>query len=113
MAAEILEITVNESLVDVEAHSDDVLCIVPGVLHDIFERELLPKQSFFIVGQLDDQWHVEDVLEPAGELEWDGVSDVHTPTTGTTACIEEEVIATLVAVEYPIKVAVTEEQATS
>lgn len=113
MPTEIFKIAEDEGLVNIKPHSNDVFCIVSGELHYFFERELLPKQSLLIIGKLYDQWHVEDILKPAGELERDGMSDVYTAGTWTAASVEEEPLTTLMAVEYSIKVSVAEEKSPS
>ena len=59
------EILEDESLVDVEAQSDDVFGIVDGQLLGLIHFEALP-QILLVVGQLDDQGDVEGLLEPLG-----------------------------------------------
>ena len=62
-STDMFEILENESLVDVEAQSDDVFGIVDGQLFGLVHFEALP-QILLVVGQLNDQGDVEGLLKP-------------------------------------------------
>ena len=111
MSSKVLEVAVDEGFVDVKPHSNDVLCIIPGILHDFFEGELLPEERLLVIGQHDNEWHVEDILQPACELKRDRVSDVYAAAAWTASSVEKKSVATLVAVEYPVEITVAKEEA--
>lgn len=90
VAAHVLEIGVDESLLDVESHGNNILCILFGKLHSLFNSKLVLEKELLVIRQHDDQRNIEDVLEPLGKLKWNGMSNVHAIAARSAACVEEE-----------------------
>jgi hypothetical protein len=54
--------------------------------------------DLFIIGKHDDARHLEDVLQPLGELERNGVANVHATAARAAARVEEEGFTALVGI---------------
>ncbi len=90
----------------VKAYCDDVFCIVQCEALHVLELQLFRVHELLIVGQLNDKWAVECVLQVFCELERYSVSNVHAVTAGATPGIEVEWFALLISVQDLFKVAV-------
>lgn len=113
VVANIFQVAVNEGLLEIESQGNNVLGVLHGEVHGILERYAILEQSLLVVRKHEDQGDVENILQPLGELQGDGVTQVQTAGTGTTTGVEEERLATLVEGQDAVEVAVTEEQAAS
>ena len=108
-----LEIAEDESLVGIEADSDDVLGVVAAVTLNLLDRPLVGEEVLFVVGHHDNQGNIEGVLKPFCELEGNGVANVDTVGGRAAAGVEEEGLALLVTVEDKLEVAVGEDDASA
>jgi hypothetical protein len=120
VAAVELVVGVDEGLFGVEAERDDVLCVFVGELEEVLGSLALllhavvlvaGVQVFLVVGQHDDQRHVEDLLQLLGEEEWHRVSQVHAATAGASSGVQHECAIPLVCVQDLVKVSVRKEEA--
>ena len=120
VAAVELVVGVDEGLFGVEAQRDDVLCVLVCEVEEVLCGLALllhavvlvaGVQVFLVVGQHDDQRHVEDLLQLLGEEEWYGVSQVHAATAGTSSGVEHECAIPLVCVQDLVEVPMRKEEA--
>ena len=80
--AHVVEVAEEEGLALVEAAGDDVLGVLNREPREVVQVVALPvrvlalPQELLVVGQLDDQRDVEDVLQPLGEVERDHVPEM-------------------------------------
>lgn len=98
----VVEIRVDKSLFLVETHRDDVLGIFFGEFDCLFHREALLEQKLLIIRQHDDERHVENVLQPFGELERDCVTNVHGIAARSTSSVDEEALTLLIVGQDPV-----------
>lgn len=103
----------NKDLLRVKTTRNDVLGVLTSVVLDLGNGSLLAEQELLVVRQHDDQWHVEDIRQPLGEGEGDGVADVHAVGARTATGVEEKGLALLVSVEDVLEFAVAEDDATA
>lgn len=113
VVANVLQVAVDEGLLKIESQGDDILGVLHGEVHSILKRYAILEQSLLVVRKHEDQGDVKNILQPLGELQGNGVTQVQTAGTGTTTGVEEERLATLVEGQDAVEVAVTEEQAAS
>ena len=107
----VLGVCEDEGFVGVETDADDVFGILFAVSAGIFDCDLFRMHKFLIVGQLNDKGAVEDILEILGELEGDGVTDMHALAAGTSASIEEEGLAFLIPIQDYLQLAMGQHHA--
>lgn len=113
VVAQVLQVTVQECLLDVESESNDVARILHGIRKGVLESEVVLEQGLLVVRQHEYQRHVEYVLQPLGELEGDGVSQMQAAGARPAAGVQEEGLAALVSGQDLVEVAVAEEEASS
>ena len=102
------EVGEDEGFFNVESKRNDVLDVLPGQAHRLLLLQILP-QELLVVRQLDDQGHVEGLLQPLGEEEGYEVAKVHGVTAGASASVKEELFPFLNLVQDETKVPVREE----
>ena len=69
------EVGEDERLLHVKPEGDDVLGVFDGELLRLCQLEILPEE-FFVIRELDDERHVERLLQPLGEQERNQVAEV-------------------------------------
>lgn len=118
-APHVVEVGEDERLVRLKAAGDDVARVLKAVAVHLLELEVLLEVELLVVGELDHERAVEDILQPAGtqsaerhrvanarsELERQQMPEMHAAAARTAAGIEEERLAGLVAVEDEVQVA--------
>lgn len=109
----VIEIGEDEGFVEFEAACDDVAGVFEGEIFHLFDFERGFEEELFVIGELDHQGAIENVLEPFGEEEGDQVSQVHRVRTWSSACVEVEGLALFVAVEDLVELTVGEEASSS
>mmetsp|Transcript_4771 Transcript_4771/g.17846 ORF Transcript_4771/g.17846 Transcript_4771/m.17846 type:complete len:397 (+) Transcript_4771:649-1839(+) len=73
--AHVVDVGEDERAPGVESARDDVLGVLPRQPPGVLELHGLP-QELLVVGELDDERHLESLLEPLGEVEGDEVAEV-------------------------------------
>jgi len=111
MVGDVFEIAEDEGLLDVESEGDKILCVFQTVFVRLFKSERVLEQGLFVVRQHEYEGYVEHLLQPARELQRDGVSQVQAAGTWTTARVEEEGLALFILVEDLVEIAMAEEEA--
>lgn len=96
---DVIEVAKDECLFEFESASNDIFGVFESVLVDLFKLQVLFEQELFVVGQLNDERAVKDVLEPLCENEGNCVADVHAVARRPTACIQIERLPFLVPVQ--------------
>jgi hypothetical protein len=60
----VIQVREDECLAHVEAHGNDILCILPCKLLDIVNGKIWLEEKFFVVRQLNDKGDIKYVLKP-------------------------------------------------
>ena len=81
----------DEGLLHVKPEGDDVLGVLHRELLRVGQLEIFPEE-LLVVGQLDDERHVEGLLQPFGEKERDEMTEVE-PGRRTTPRVQVERLA--------------------
>jgi hypothetical protein len=106
---DVLEVAVDESLLDVEAKSNDIASVFHGEFKRSLEGEFLVEKSLLVICQHEDERHVKDLLQPACKFEGNGVAQMQTAAAGATTRVQEERLALLISIEDALEVSVAEE----
>lgn len=105
-SAHIIEIAKDERLFKLESTSDDILGVLIRKLVSLFDLEVGFHEEFLVVGQLNDERAIKDVLKPLREHERDLMTNVHRSGRRSTARVEVEWLTSLVAIEDERQVSV-------
>jgi hypothetical protein len=87
---DIFHIAENEGLLWVEAESDDVFHVVLSHLDDVVKIEFWLVDVFFVVSDLNNEWHSKSILKVFREDKGDAVAQVESIGTGASSCVEIE-----------------------
>jgi len=112
----VVNIWEDEGLFRVEAESKNVFDIVFSHLDGTFgtiKLNLRLVDILLIVGDLNDEGHVEDALQPLSEDEGDAMAHVKCVSRWTTTRVQVEGLAVFVCIEDLLDVSLAEEDATS
>lgn len=60
-----VQIGKDECLFRLESASNDILCVLVGILVGFFNGKILLEQELFVIGQLDHNGYIKDVLQPS------------------------------------------------
>ena len=113
---DVLNVAENECLFRVKSKCNDVLDVVEAHANGAFgtiKVELRTVDKLLVICNLDDQRHVEGVLQVLGEDEGDAVTEMEGLSTRAAASVEVKRLSLLVSVEDLSKISLAEENATS
>ncbi|KAH3684657.1 hypothetical protein WICPIJ_004373 [Wickerhamomyces pijperi] len=88
----------DERVFRVETNGDDVLGVFLSEGSDVFDGELWLEEELLVIGQLDNQRSIKDVLQPFGEDERNQVAQMHTVGGRPSPGVKEELLAVFVQI---------------
>ena len=108
--AHVVDVGEDERAPGVESARDDVLGVLPRQPPGVLELHGFP-QELLVVGELDDEGHLESLLEPLGEVEGDEVAEVQGLRRRSAAGVEVKLLPVLVRGDDLVELAMGEEHA--
>mmetsp|Transcript_10997 Transcript_10997/g.41053 ORF Transcript_10997/g.41053 Transcript_10997/m.41053 type:complete len:432 (+) Transcript_10997:2819-4114(+) len=110
---DVVQVAEDECLALVKTACNDVLRIEVGQLVASVQGQVLLEKELLIIRQLDDQGHVEGLLQVLREMEGNQVPEVQRLAGGTPAGVQVELLPTFVQVKQLSKVAMAVEEASA
>jgi hypothetical protein len=78
VAANVLEITVDERLLQIEPKRNNILGVLHGVVQRLLKRQTILEQRLLVIRKHEHERDVEHILQPLCECERDRVAQVQT-----------------------------------
>lgn len=113
MTTDILQITIDESLLQIESARDDILRILQRELMRLLKRQLILEQRLLVIRKHNHQRHIEYILQPLRERERNRMSQMQRVARRSASGVQEEGFAVLVLVQDAVEVPMRKEQASS
>jgi len=110
----VVDIREDKCLLWVEPESDDIFNIVDTHVDCAFRAFKLIFGSvnvFFIICNLNHKRHIESILHPLSEEEWDSVAKMDGISAGTTTSVQVEWLFLFISIKNLIQISVAEENA--
>lgn len=109
--SDVVKVAKDERLFQPESTSDDIPSVLEGKATRVLDGQCALEQELLIVGQLNDERDVKDILQPFRKQERDQMAQMHRLCTRTSTGVEVEGLALLVAGQDGIQISMREEAA--